>query len=179
MRIDLQVLTSHMDTIEHRVNVLEKDSYEAQNQTNKLLLQLESELRRNNLKLIGFKNHPPEGIEAIEYTGNCLTELLEIQKLDLRMEINAVINFPLKTKKQRGGKFITIIQFAHTRVPDDILKNFWGKSNTKPLEWRGNKISIFPDYAPMVAEKRRLFAPARKLATELKIQHFTIFPATF
>ncbi|CAM4631402.1 unnamed protein product [Leuciscus chuanchicus] len=153
--------------LEERVEVLEAKcedltKYASQLQTK--LLDLEARSRRHNIKIVGIKEDSEEG-KPTDFVSKLIPELLV--KVDRAHR-------SLQPKSTAGGKPRTIMaRIHHFQVKEQILR----LSRTKSMEYKGNKILIFPDYTNEGMSQRRAFRDVMKALRDGGVKHHLRYPA--
>ncbi|RXN13106.1 LINE-1 type transposase domain-containing 1 [Labeo rohita] len=167
---DLNVTAERIDEAERRVAELEEGAAESremlgqsiqmQEHLQERLLDLETRSRRNNIRIFGV----PEGSE-----GNNVKDLVEsIIKTELSLS-------DLDLKIQRCHRALgpkppadayprsVVVFFLEYRTKDLVLRSAWMK---KEVHWNGKRIFFDQDYPPEIQQKRKKFAPIRKILKE-------------
>ncbi|KAK7893158.1 hypothetical protein WMY93_022310 [Mugilogobius chulae] len=178
----LSAISDRMDSAEARIGALEDAAVAAKSDPpvtasqmdsiRKWIDDLEARGRRNNLRFSGF----PEGCEE----GNAVAFLEKLlpQLLDIQFPRGLIIERAHRTlTAQRNGKsFRSIIaKFLNFQDVKTIQRAAREKSN---VEWRGQKICVFPDYTRSVEAQRKRFTECKKRLRERGANYALIYPAT-
>lgn len=116
------------------------------------LLDLEARSRRHNIKIVGIKENSEEG-RPTEFVSKLIPELLGKQHFPYPLKVDRA-HRTLWPKPAAGEKPRTIIaRIHHFQSKEQILR----PARTQPLEYKGNKVLIFPDYTSKVMSQRRAF----------------------
>lgn len=116
------------------------------------LLDLEARSRRHNIKIVGVKENSEEG-RPTEFVSKLIPELLGKQHFPHPLKVDRA-HRSLWPKPAAGEKPRTIIaRIHHFQMKEQILR----LARTQPMEYKGNKVLIFPDYTSEVMSQRRAF----------------------
>lgn len=160
---------SRIDSLEAALKGLEKA-----NATMQLKIEdLEGRSRRNNIRIIGI----PEGAEGTrptDFVADLLPKLLGEDNFSLPLLVDRAHRSlrPLPAEGARPRPFIARIHLF--QVKEKILQL---RRSHGPLQFRGQKVLIFPDYTSSVMEKRKQFADVLQELRSLKITHSLRYPA--
>lgn len=158
-----------------RICSLEKtvSSLKDENHTLKLKLDdLEGRSRRNNIKIIGIPEQE-EGGNPTEFVEALIPKLLGEENFHSSVIIDRA-HRTLQPCPPAGAKPRAIIARGHFYREKELILRL---RRTRELEFKGNKVLIFPDYTPEVMRQRRLFSEVLARLRELKAEHSLFFPA--
>lgn len=134
---------------------------------------LEGRSRRNNIRIIGV----PEGAEGTrptDFVAELLPKLLGEENFNLPLVVDRA-HRSLQPRPADGARPRPIIARIHLfQVKEKImqLRRLHG-----PLQFRSNKVWIFPDYTSSVMERRKQFVEVLRELRNLKIKHSLRYPA--
>lgn len=158
--------------LDARLTELEK-SYGELSAQNKLLkakvIDLEGRSRRQNIKILGL----PEKVERgspTAFVTDLLPKLLGTERFPRGIKVDRAHRIGPPGNRPR----IMIARIHHDTVKDEILRV---ARNEGPLNYDGQRISIFPDITPEVMKDRREFDAVRVKLREAGIRHGFLFPA--
>lgn len=179
MQTDLQnrMVSQEQTTsvLEKRVEALEvkcEDLTEYANQLKTKLLDLEARSRRHNIKIIGVKEDSEQG-RPTDFVSRLIPELLGKQHFPHPVKVDRA-HRSLLPKPPAGGKPRTIMaHIHHFQVKELILR----LSRMQPMEYKGNKVLIFPDYTNEVMAQRRAFRDVMQALRNGGIKHHLRYPA--
>lgn len=117
---------------------------------------LEGRSRRNNIRLIGV----PEGFEMPHPRESVSQLLKDILKLDEAPLLDRAHRTLREKPKTGAPPRPLIIRVHYFHVKEQILRRAGAAA---PLLFQGNKLFIFPDFAPSVAKKRLQFVNVKRL----------------
>lgn len=160
---------------ESRITCLEKTVSGLKDENNALKLKvddLEGRSRRNNIKIIGIPEHE-EGGNPTDFVEALLPKLFGEDNFQSPVVIDRAHRV-LRPPPAAGAKPRAIIARVHFfREKERILR----LRRDRQLEYKGNKVLIFPDYTPEVMRQRREFTDTLRMLRELKVEHSLLFPA--
>lgn len=163
--------------LEERVEVLEtkcEDLAKYASQLQAKLLDLEARSRRQNIKIFGIKEDSEEG-RPTDFVSKLTPELLGKQHFPHPVKVDRA-HRSLQPKSAAGGKPRTImVRIHHFQVKEQILR----LSRTQSMEYKGNKVLIFPDYTSEVMGQRRAFRDVMKSLRDGGVKHHLRYPARF
>lgn len=133
---------------------------------------LEGRSRRNNIKIIGIPEKEEEG-RPTEFVEALLPKLLGEENFQSPVVIDRAHRI-LGRQPAAGAKPRAIIARVHFyREKERILRI----RRERQLEYKGNKVLIFPDYTTEVMRQRREYTEVLQKLRELKMDHSLLFPA--
>lgn len=68
-----------------------------------------------------------------------------------------------------------LIRFLRQSAREKVLR---AARESRGIEWEDLKLSVFPDMTRELAEKRKMFLPAKKALQQLNVRYTLAFPAT-
>lgn len=161
------------DRAQNLEQVLNKVIKVMHQQENKLLDQ-EGRSRRENLRIYNV----PEGAEGssmIDFVEKLLRDTLEINpatELDIERAHRALAPRPTGDKQDKPRSII--VKFLRYRIKEEILRKAWEK---KKVFLNGRQIYFDQDYSPVVMQKRKEYAEAKRVLKQKNIRFHTPFPA--
>lgn len=124
----------------------------------KKLDQLESFLRRQNIRILGVKEGAEKG-RTLDFVSELIPKLLGDDKFTDKVIVDRAHRAP-GPKPAEGGRpqpFIVRLHYYQTR--ERIVKL---AAQMGPIQHEGAKVFIFPDLSPDVVERRKEFDKVRK-----------------
>uniref|UniRef100_H3AI23 L1 transposable element RRM domain-containing protein n=1 Tax=Latimeria chalumnae TaxID=7897 RepID=H3AI23_LATCH len=182
LKIASENLEAHLTAAEQRISDAEGEAWNKAARIKSLEVKmavmadktdnLENRSRCNNLRILGF----PEGVKEGNPTAfltSVLPALLFLPS-DISLCIRAHRSLgPHPVPKQRPRAFIIKVLMYPMR--ECLLRAAWEQGT---LEWKGNKISLFPDLSKELQTQRQRFNPARKILQEKGVKYGVFYPAT-
>ena len=133
---------------------------------------LKGRSRRNNIKIIGIPEQE-EGGKPTEFVEALIPKLFGDDGFRSPVVIDRA-HRTLRPPPAVGAKPRAIIARVHFyREKERILR----LRRERQLEYKGNKVLIFPDYTPEVMRQRREYTEVLRMLRELKVEHSLLFPA--
>uniref|UniRef100_A0A087XKJ2 L1 transposable element RRM domain-containing protein n=1 Tax=Poecilia formosa TaxID=48698 RepID=A0A087XKJ2_POEFO len=130
------------------------------------LLDLEARSRRHNIKIVGIKENSEEG-RPTEFVSKLIPELLGKQHFPHPLKVDRA-HRSLWPKPAACEKPRTIIARIHQfQSKEQILR----LARTQPMEYKGNKVLIFPDYTSEVMSQRRAFRNAMQALIKFQLRY--------
>ncbi len=178
---DLKVTAERIEETEQRVAELEENvaeykevlgqSIEIQDNLQERLLDLETRSRRNNIRIFGI-SEGSEGNNVQELVESIIKTELSLGDLDLKIQRchRALGPKPPADAYPRS----VVVFFLEYKTKDLVLRSAWRK---KEVHCNGKRIFFDQDYPPEIQQKRRAFAPIRKILKENGIKFQTPPPA--
>ncbi|KAI7790201.1 putative LINE-1 type transposase domain-containing protein 1 [Triplophysa rosa] len=160
---------------ENRIESLERLCARLENDCERLrekTSDLESRSRWQNVRIVGIK----EGVEngrPTEFVTKFLTRVLGEENTDNPVKIDRAHRSPQPLREGRSRAFI--VRLHHYQVKERILH----LARSKPLEYDGHKIHMFPDLAADVLKQRQKFDNIRKKCREHEVRCGFRFPSKF
>lgn len=134
---------------------------------------LEGRSRRLNVRIAGVKEGDEKG-SPTDFVANLLPELLGRENFSRPIKIDRA-HRSLRPKPQPNERPRVIIAKVHNdRDVFDILRLSRQRS---PLLYRGDRVSIFPDYTAEVSAQRQAFGGVRKRLIDAGAKCSLRFPA--
>ncbi|RXN31867.1 putative transposase element L1Md-A101/L1Md-A102/L1Md-A2 [Labeo rohita] len=134
---------------------------------------LEGRSHRLNLKFVGIMEGEERGRPSV-FISDLITELFGRDNFPKPVKIDRA-HRALLPKPSEGQRPRTIIARIHNDRDKDLILRL---SREKfPLEYKGKRIYIFPDYIPEVAARRRAFSSVTKVLREAGLKWSLRFPA--
>ena len=133
---------------------------------------LEGRSRHNNIKIIGIPEQE-EGGKPTEFIEALIPKLFSKDSFQSPVVIDQAHRTlrPPPTAGAKAHAIITRIDFYREK---ELILHLWRE---RQLEYKGNKVLIFPDYTPEVMRQRREFTEAQRMLRGLKVEHSLLFPA--
>lgn len=173
-------LQNHMVSQEQTTSALEKcveelvakceDLAGHANQLQAKLLDLEARSRRHNIKIIGVEEDSEQGWPT-DFVSRL--DLLGKQHFPVLVKVDRA-HCSLMPKPAAGAKPRTIMARIHYFQVKELILLF---SRTQPMEYKGNKVLIFPDYTNEVMTKHRAFRDVMQALKNGGIKHHLRYPA--
>lgn len=160
---------------EARIESLEKLCAHLETECEKLkekTCDLESRSRRQNIRIVGIK----EGVEngkPTEFVTNLLAQVLGEENFDRPIQIDRAHRSPQPIREGRSRAFV--VRLHHYQVKERILR----LARSKPLQYDGKAMHIFPDLAADVLKQRQKFDSIRKKCREHEVRCGFRFPSKF
>lgn len=134
---------------------------------------LEGRSRRLNLKFVGITEGEERGRPSV-FISDLITELFGRDNFNKPVKVDRA-HRALLPKPSEGQRPRTIIaRILNDRDKDLILRLSREKF---PLEYKGKRIHIFPDYTPEVTARRRAFSSVTKALREAGLKRSLRFQA--
>lgn len=133
---------------------------------------LEGRSRRNNIKIIGIPEQE-EGGKPTEFIEALIPNLFGSDSFPSPVVIDRA-HRTLRPPPTAGDKPRAIIARVHFYREKELILRL---RRDRQLQYKGNKVLIFPDYTPDVMRQRREYTEAQRMLRELKVQHSLLFPA--
>lgn len=130
---------------------------------------LEGRSRRQNIKIVGL----PEKIERgspTTFVSDLLPKLLGAEHFPKGIKVDRAHRIGAPSNRPR----IMIARIHHDTVKENIIRV---ARNEGPLNYEGQRISIFPDLTAEVMKDRKEFDAVRLKLKEAGIRHGFLFPA--
>lgn len=124
------------------IHCLEKAVSSLKNENDALKLK-EGRSRRNNIKIVGIPEQE-EGGKPTEFIEALIPQLLEKENFQSPVVINRVHQI-LRLPPPGGAKPRAFIDWVHFYWEKELILRL---RRTRQLEYKGNKVLIFPDYTP-------------------------------
>lgn len=161
-------LEERIDALETKYEALSKHNGQLQNK----VLELEGRSRRQNIKIVGIKEDSEEG-RPTDFVSRLIPDLLGKQHFPHPVKVDRA-HRTLLPKPSADSRPRTIIAcIHHFQVKEMILR----LSRSQPMEYKGNKVLIFPDYTNDVMIQRRAFRDVMQSLREKGIKHYLRYPA--
>lgn len=160
---------------ESRITCLEKAVSGLKDENNALRLKvddLEGRSRRNNIKIIGIPEQE-EGGKPTEFIEALIPKLFGKDSFQSPVVIDRA-HRTLRPPPTAGAKPRAIIARVHFYREKELILRL---RRERQLEYKGNKVLMFPDYTPEVMRQRREYTEAQRMLRELKVEHSLLFPA--
>lgn len=165
-----------LNEVDRRVGETEKTCQELRTENKSLwakLNDLEGRSQRLNLKFVGINEGEEQG-HTSQFISDLITDLFGHDHFPKPVKIDRA-HRALLPKPSAGQRPRTIIaKIHHDRDKDLILRLSREKF---PLEYKGRRIHIFPDYTPEVTAQRRAFAPITSALRAAGVKWSLRFPA--
>lgn len=158
---------------ETRIESLEKRCAHLETECGKLkekTCDLESRSRRQNIRIVGIKEGAESG-KPTEFVTSLLANVLGEENFDCPIQIDRAHRSPQPLRDGRSRAFIARIH--HYQVKERILR----LARSKPLQYDGKVIRIFPDLAADVLKQRQKFDNIRKKCWEHEVRCGFRFPS--
>lgn len=138
------------------------------------LISLESQSRRDNIRIYGVKEEAERNVQSMTaYVEQLLRENLDLPPaVELRVE-RAHRSLATRPPPEAPPRSI-IAKLASYRMKEEVLRLAWQK---KSFQLHGKTVNMDHDYAPEVLEKRKEYAEAKAVLKQNKICFQTPFPA--
>lgn len=134
---------------------------------------LEGRSRRLNLKFVGISEGEERGRPSV-FISDLITELFGRDNFPKPVKIDRA-HRALLPKPSEGQRPRTIIARIHNDRDKDLILRL--SRDKFPLEYKGKRIHIFPDYTPEVTARRRAFSSVTKALREAGLKWSLRFPA--
>uniref|UniRef100_A0A8C9YHW0 L1 transposable element RRM domain-containing protein n=1 Tax=Sander lucioperca TaxID=283035 RepID=A0A8C9YHW0_SANLU len=160
---------------ENRMTCLEKTVASLKDENDALKLKvddLEGRSRRNNIKIIGIPEQE-EGGKPTEFVEALIPKLFSDDGFQSPVVIDRA-HRTLRPPPTVGAKPRAIIARVHFYREKELILRL---RRERQLEYKGNKVLIFPDYTPEVMRQRREYTEVLRMLRELKVEHSLLFPA--
>lgn len=164
-----------VNAMDERMGVLEAKCEELAklvNQFQPKLLDLEARSRRLNIKIVGIKEGSEEG-RPTEFISNLIPELLGKEHFPYPLKVDRA-HRSLWPMPAAGEKPRTIIACIHHFQTKELILRL---ARMKKMEYKGNKVLIFPDYTSEVMSQRRSFRNVMQALREDGIKFQLRYPA--
>lgn len=171
----VESIEEQMSEQDSRISSLEKAFSSLKDDNNALKLKvddLEGRSRRNNIKIIGIPEQE-EGGNPTEFVEALIPKLLGEDNFRSPVVVDRA-HRTLQPRPPAGAKPRAIIARIHFYREKELILRL---RRSKELEFKGNKVLIFPDYTPEVMRQRREFNDVLASLRELKAEHSLLFPA--
>lgn len=159
---------------ETRIELLEKRCANLEAECGKLrekTCDLESRSRRQNIRIYGIKEGVEKG-KPTEFVTKLLMQVLSEGNFESPV-IDRAHRSPQPSRDERPRAFI--VRVHHYQVKESILR----LARSKPLQYDGTTIHIFPDLATDVMKQRQKFDSIRKKCREHEVRCGFRFPSKF
>ncbi|KAL1249632.1 hypothetical protein QQF64_020637 [Cirrhinus molitorella] len=134
---------------------------------------LENHSKRNNARLVGLKEKYGTNGTLESCVKKVLSEGLGID-LEGEFEIERVHRTLAPMPSEDQPPRPVLIRFLRQSAREKILR---AARAHRGIEWEGAKLSVFPDMTRELAEKRKMFLPAKKALQQLSVRYTLAFPA--
>uniref|UniRef100_H3AHM4 L1 transposable element RRM domain-containing protein n=1 Tax=Latimeria chalumnae TaxID=7897 RepID=H3AHM4_LATCH len=163
--LKVKVLTSAVDDLQK----LSKDILTRMITVEQRTLDLEDQLQREEEKSTTLRQGNPTA-----FLQAALTQLLGLPE-DSPLEFERAHRAlrPRPSSEQRPRAFV--IKLLRFPVREQMLRRAREKGS---LDWKGNKIMVFPDLSQDLQERRRQFLPVKKLLQQRGYKYGLFYPAT-
>lgn len=142
------------------------------NQLQTKVLDFEAHSHRHNINIIGIKEDSEEG-RPTDFISRLIPELLGKQHFSHPVKVDRA-HRSLQPKPAVGGRPRTIMaRIHHFQVKELILR----LSRMQSMEYKGNRVLIFPDYTSEVMSQRRAFRDVMQALRDEEIKHYLRYPA--
>lgn len=121
---------------------------------------LENHNKRNNVRLVGLKETFGTNVTLLICVQKILTEGLVIQSLILR---------------EHTDPWLVIIRFLRQSARDKVVNAAKEKCG---FEWKGCRLSVFPDMSRELAENRKAFTSVKRKLQEFNVKYTLAYPVT-
>lgn len=134
---------------------------------------LENHSKRNNVRLVGLKEKYGTNGTLERCVKKVLSEGLGID-MEGEFEIERAhrILAPMPSEDQPPRP--VLIRFLRQSAREKVLR---AARERRGIEWEDAKLSVFPDMTRELAEKRKMFLPAKKALQQLNVRYTLAFPA--
>ncbi|KAJ8348990.1 hypothetical protein SKAU_G00275790 [Synaphobranchus kaupii] len=133
---------------------------------------LEGRSRHNNIKIVGIPERE-EGNKPAEFIAALIPKLLGEDNFQSSVIIDRA-HRTLRSTPPEGAEPRAIIARVHFFQETELILRL---RRARELEYKGNKVLIFPDYTPEVMRQRRKCNEVSSALRELKVEHSLLFPA--
>ncbi len=135
---------------------------------------LENHSKRNNVRLVGLKETYGTNGTLERCVKKVLSEGLGID-MEGEFEIERAhrVLAPMPSEDQPPRP--VLIRFLRQSAREKVLR---AARERRGIEWEDLKLSVFPDMTRELAEKRKMFLPAKKVLHQLNVRFMLAFPAT-
>ncbi|KAK7906782.1 hypothetical protein WMY93_015394 [Mugilogobius chulae] len=141
----------------------------------KALQDMENRERRNNLRLMGVKEHAENG-KPRELVRGIISEALGINLSESELQRVHRTSGPLPNEDQPPRPFV--MRFHSYLEKEKVLAAAIQRSRgRRGIMWNDCKISFFPDLTRDVVEKRKKFTDVRRKLHDLDIRFTLAYPA--
>lgn len=160
---------------EARITVLETKYSELSKQNNQLrakVLDLEARSRRHNIKIVGIQEDEEDG-KPTEFVSRLIPQLLGEEHFPHPVKVDRA-HRSLQPKPAAGERPRTILaRIHHFQVKELILR----RGRMQPLEYKGKRVLIFPDYTAEVMTQRNAFRDVMQALRKKGIKFTLRYPA--
>lgn len=138
------------------------------------LQEAESRERLLNLRLVGIEENQDGNLRVL--ARQCIDETLGVKLND--NEIQRAFRSGAQPTEEDAQPRPIVLRFLSLLERDRVLTAVKSKYKQKAaLEWKGAKISLFPDASRAVVERRRKFTPVRNKLHDMDIRFTLAYPA--
>lgn len=138
------------------------------------LLDQESRSRRLNLRLYNVSEGAENGRPMVTFVEKLLRESLDISpNMSLGIERTHRALGPKPSGNGEEKPRSIIIGFARFTTKEEVLRKAWTK---KTVLWEGRRIYFDQDYPPVILQKRKEYAEAKRVLKRHNIRFQTPFP---
>lgn len=141
----------------------------------KLLEDLESHSRRQNIRILGI----PEGSEKgkpTEFVAGLIPTLLGAEHFELPVVVDRAHRSLAPRPAEGQYPRPLIVRLHHYQIKERIIRL---ASQHFPLEYMGSRVHIFPDLSEAVRKQRKCFDEVRQMCKIAKFKYGFLFPARF
>lgn len=179
MRSEVEKMKATISDMEHGLSSCSDDMTSLLTKVGKLetevtnlrekCLDLEGRMRRSNIRILNVPETPGSSTPA------AVSKLLkEVLKLDKDVLIDRSQR-GLQARRTDGKPRVIVARVHYYQDCVDILRR---ARESRPLQFKGAAISIFPDYPPSVAQARSAFNEVRRLLRgQDSVKYGLVYPA--
>lgn len=132
---------------------------------------LEARSRRHNIKIVGIKEGE-EGGKPTEFVSKLIPELFGTKHFPHPLKVDRA-HRSLQPKPAAGAKPRIILARIHHFQDKELILC---RGRQQPLEYKGSKVLIFPDYTSEVMAQRRAFRDVMQALRDRGVKHTLRYP---
>ncbi|MGL4992427.1 MAG: hypothetical protein ACRC57_14905, partial [Sarcina sp.] len=136
------------------------------------VLDLEARSRRHNIKIVGIQEDEEEG-KPTEFVSRLIPQLLGEEHFPRPVKVDRA-HRSLQPKPPVGEKPRTILARIHHFQEKELILR---RGRMQPLEYKGRRVFIFPDYTTEVMSQRNAFRDVMQSLRKKGIKFTLRYPA--
>lgn len=136
------------------------------------VLDLEARSRRHNIKIVGIQEGEEEG-RPTEFVSRLIPKLLGEEHFPHPVKVDRA-HRSLQPKPAIGARPRTILARIHHFQEKELILRL---GRQQSMEYKGDKVLIFPDYTSEVMAQRRAFKEVLQALRDKGIKHTLRYPA--
>lgn len=173
----IQDIEDGLFMVDGRVGQLEADytTLKAQNERLQSRLDdLKNRSRRQYIRVVGIPQMA-EGNHPIAFMETFLVGIFCAESFPRKPEVDRA-HRALRPPNSSGPPRVMITRLHHFQTKELLLWLSWERAGQ--LTYKGNKISIYPDYSADLARRHAAFTPAKKLLHQAGLKFSLLHPTT-